>query len=227
MPTFELDLSCRIAQTYFNVKAADSVDMNIADKNTFKLKINADIKPTDKVGLILGPSGSGKTQLATRIYEDIAPYKIKSQESILDQFPHSVTYEDRIELLNGVGLTSVPCWVRPAFTLSNGQKYRAEVALSIANKSDPLVFDEWTSVVNREVAKVMSERIGKFIRQRERNAIFISCHYDITDWLQPDWVIDCKEQTFYRPTSFKKKALNLPYESAVKNLGTILSSFTI
>ena len=58
-----------------------------------------------------------------------------------------------------MGLSQVPCWVRPAFTLSNGQQARAKIALTLADNKDLAVIDEWTSVVDRTVAKVMSHAV--------------------------------------------------------------------
>ena len=96
----------------------------------------------------------------------------------------------------GVGLSAVPCWIRPAITLSNGQKERAEIALQMAREDKLVVIDEWTSVVDRTVGKIMSECIQKWARKSEKQVVLLSCHYDVFDWLQPDWVIDCNKQTY-------------------------------
>ena len=53
------------------------------------------------------------------------------------------------------------------------------------------VMDEFTSVVDRTVAKVGSAAIAKAVRGRPgRKFVAISCHNDIRDWLEPDWVVD-------------------------------------
>jgi ABC-type ATPase with predicted acetyltransferase domain len=115
---------------------------------------------------------------------------------IIDQFPAHMTYDECQQQLCSVGLTSVPCWIRPAYTLSNGQKFRAEVAIRVAVQSDLSIIDEWTSVVDRTVAKVMSHSIQKFARKSNRKIILLSCHADVIDWLQPDWIIDCNTDQF-------------------------------
>jgi energy-coupling factor transporter ATP-binding protein EcfA2 len=99
-------------------------------------------------------------------------------------------------MLCGVGLTSVPCWIRPVYTLSNGQKARAECALQMARKDGMIVIDEWTSVVDRTVAKVMSHCIQKHARKTGKRIVLLSCHYDVVEWLNPDWVIDANKQTY-------------------------------
>jgi GNAT superfamily N-acetyltransferase len=54
------------------------------------------------------------------------------------------------------------------------------------------VFDEFTSVVDRTVAKVCSAAIAKGIRRGSIPCRFVAvtCHYDVVDWLVPDWVVD-------------------------------------
>jgi GNAT superfamily N-acetyltransferase len=54
------------------------------------------------------------------------------------------------------------------------------------------VFDEFTSVVDRTVAKVCSAAIAKGIRRGRIPCRFVAvtCHYDVADWLEPDWVVD-------------------------------------
>ncbi len=54
------------------------------------------------------------------------------------------------------------------------------------------VFDEFTSVVDRDVAKVCSAAIAKGIRRGSLSCRFVAvtCHYDVADWLAPDWILD-------------------------------------
>jgi GNAT superfamily N-acetyltransferase len=65
----------------------------------------------------------------------------------------------------------------------------------------PLVaFDEFTSVVDRTVAKVSSAAVAKAIRGGTIACQFVAvtCHYDVTEWLAPDWVLDMATKTFSR-----------------------------
>jgi len=106
--------------------------------------------------------------------------------------------------LSGVGLTSVPCWIRPAYTLSNGQKARAEMALALNSKDEFIVIDEFTSVVDRTVAKVMSHSIQKYAQKFNKKIIILSCHFDIIEWLNPDFIIDCNEQSYLDRRSIRR-----------------------
>jgi len=63
-----------------------------------------------------------------------------------------------------------------------------------------VAFDEYTSVVDRNVARVVSAAIAKGIRKGTIGCRFVAvtCHYDVTEWLAPDWVIDMASSTFSR-----------------------------
>ena len=67
--------------------------------------------------------------------------------------------------------------------------------------------DEFTSVVDRTVAASCSVAISKYIRKKGLSKIILAtCHYDVVDWLEPDWIFDTangglnvgkkKDQTF-------------------------------
>src|SRR6202008_4119129 len=54
-----------------------------------------------------------------------------------------------------------------------------------------VVFDEFTSVVDRTVAKVCSAAIAKGIRRWGIPCRFVAvtCHYDVAGWFAPGWVL--------------------------------------
>ena len=54
--------------------------------------------------------------------------------------------------------------------------------------------DEYTSVVNRDVAKSMSFALQRYIRKHNIKVVIASCHYDIIEWLTPDWVYNLNKQ---------------------------------
>lgn len=197
MQSYHVELSCEIPDTFRTKMAANSLDIDVNKKSKHELKIDVDIDGDYSIGLIVGASGSGKTTLAKHIFgEDCFKEYLDLSKPVIDQFPKEMKYDDCAKLLSGVGLTSVPCWIRPAYTLSNGQKARAEAALSMVADTDYSVIDEWTSVVDRTVAKVMSHCVQKFTRRQGKKLILNSCHYDVVEWLDPDWIIDCNQQKF-------------------------------
>jgi GNAT superfamily N-acetyltransferase len=95
---------------------------------------------------------------------------------------------DIVALLSSVGFSSPPAWLRPFGVLSNGEQFRATVARALAESDELVVMDEFTSVVDRNVAQIGSAAIAKTVRARGGRFIASTCHYDVEEWLQPDWV---------------------------------------
>lgn len=139
------------------------------------------------IGVILGSSGSGKTTILKTCGEIRKPF-FDIDKPLISNFdwlePKNVTL-----LLTSMGLSSVPTWLRPFHTLSNGEQYRANLAylVSSAKDGEVILVDEYTSVVDRDVAKSMSFALQKYIRRENKRIILASCHYDILEWLMPDW----------------------------------------
>lgn len=151
-----------------------------------------------QVGLIVGPSGAGKSVLANKLW----PGKVRenwdwdNDKSIVDNFPEDLSTAEITNALTSVGLSSVPTWVRPYSTLSNGERFRADMARAIVESDDLTVVDEFTSVVDRQVAQVSSHCVQKSVRRTESKFVAVTCHYDVEDWLQPDWIYDVSTQKF-------------------------------
>jgi ABC-type lipoprotein export system ATPase subunit len=197
MQTYELTIASPVSTSFRCQRAADSLDIDSTKKSIHHFKVVADLSNDYQVGLIYGASGSGKTTLAKSIYgEDCFKVSVRPEVPIIDQLPKELSYDDCASLLAGIGLTSVPCWIRPVNTLSNGQRARAEAALAMSHTDSVILIDEWTSVVDRTVAKVMSHCIQKFARKFKKKVILLSCHNDVIEWLNPDWVIDCNTQQY-------------------------------
>jgi len=195
---FKLTLASPVATSFRATKAANSLDIDSEKKSIHNFEVKADLESPFNIGLIVGASGSGKTTLVKHIYGDKCFKEILDiNQPVIDQFPDSMSYDECAAMLCGVGLTAVPCWIRPAYTLSNGQRARAECALQMARDDiEMIVIDEWTSVVDRTVAKVMSHCIQKHARKTGKKIVLLSCHYDVIEWLNPDWVIDANKQEY-------------------------------
>lgn len=197
--TVEVVLQSPISDNFRCKMACDALDIDIKKKSVHRLFIeHINIPDKWNVALIYGASGSGKTTLAKKLFgEDVFKAVLDENEPIINQLPKEYTYDECAAILSGIGLNSVPCWVRPVKTLSNGQRARAEAALLMVQNNGIINIDEWTSVVDRTVAKAMSFCIQKFARKHNKQIILLSCHYDVLEWLLPDWLIDCNEQKFY------------------------------
>jgi len=56
---------------------------------------------------------------------------------------------------------------------------RVDIARAILMDKPIIVFDEFTSVVDREVAKISSYAIQKAVRRTNKQFIAVTCHYDV------------------------------------------------
>jgi GNAT superfamily N-acetyltransferase len=146
------------------------------------------------VGLIVGPSGAGKSSTARAIFPDtvVTGYDWSPDSAVVDAFPRELGVKDVISVLTAVGFSSPPSWLRPFCALSTGEQYRVTAARALAEAqaaTEPLVvLDEFTSVVDRQVAQVASHGIAQAARRARIQLVAVTCHYDVLDWLQPDWV---------------------------------------
>lgn len=77
---------------------------------------------------------------------------------------------------------------------------RSNERLSTGDGPPLVAFDEYTSVVDRQVAKIGSAALAKAIRTQRIPCRFVavSCHYDVAEWLEPDWVLDMADGSFQR-----------------------------
>jgi energy-coupling factor transporter ATP-binding protein EcfA2 len=143
------------------------------------------------IGLIVGASGSGKSTVGRHLFGDDFAESVTwpKKGTVIDGFSKSTPIKEVCSALSSVGFSSPPAWLRPFEVLSNGQKFRAEVARALTSDRDLVVIDEFTSVVDRDVAKIGSAAVSKAVRRGDKQLVAISCHYDVIEWLQPCWVL--------------------------------------
>jgi len=149
-----------------------------------------------KIGVVVGPSGSGKTSIGRSVWPDVGIYDgdfgWPKDAPIIDAIAPVGNFDDVAGALSAVGLGSVPAWLRPFHALSNGERFRAGLARIIAEGKEKVIIDEFTSVVDRQIAKIGASAFAKAWRRGAGKAILLSCHYDILDWIEPDWVFDTR-----------------------------------
>lgn len=75
-------------------------------------------------------------------------------ETIVDCIAPDGDFNAVIGALSAVGLGNVPAWLRPFPVLSNGEKFRAGLARLVCERLERAVVDEFTSVIDRQIAKV-------------------------------------------------------------------------
>lgn len=161
-----------------------------------------DVSEDWQIGLIVGPSGSGKTSIGSKIFPDSGIYDLYSNwavdKPIIDAIVPDGDFNQVTKAFVSVGLGDVPAWLRPFHVLSNGEQFRAGLARLICEHPENTVVDEFTSVIDRQVAKVGAAAFAKSWRKGKGKIVLLSCHYDIIEWLQPDWVYDTREARLSR-----------------------------
>ena len=95
---------------------------------------------------------------------------------------------------------------------------RVDIARALCLEQPLVVFDEFTSVVDREMAKVSAFAINNAVRRSKKRFIAVSCHYDIVDWLDPDWVF-CSDSIEFSRKKENGRPLNSKSIGAANKLG--------
>jgi hypothetical protein len=180
-------------QTARVIQVSSLFDIPAGEKLSHHL--DADLPVEDKpwnVGLVVGPSGSGKSSLAKELWPGalLGEQKWSPDGALIDDFPSGMGIKEVIALLSAVGLSTIPSYLRPYRTLSTGEQFRASIARAMAENDGLVVVDEYSSVVDRQIARVASHALAKTVRRTARQLIAVSCHFDLTEWLQPDWTYD-------------------------------------
>lgn len=193
-----IDKSIEPSKAYASERTRGLYNVDVEDGSSFRLDAELPVEASDwQVGVVVGPSGSGKTSIAQALNEhgwsEWRPSFEYDGDSkpIIEVLTEGGTYAKATASLAAVGLGSVPSWLRPYHVLSNGEQFRASLADLLLADDAKVYIDEFTSVLDRQVAKVGAGAFAKAWRRQEgRQAILITPHYDILDWVQPDWYLD-------------------------------------
>lgn len=187
----------------FNSYRAERVKslFNVETGANFTLEAELDVESAPwQIGVIVGPSGSGKTSLGRALWGPQALWAPAwpADAPVIEAITPAGSFDDVTAALSSVGLGSVPTWLRPFPVLSNGEQFRANLARLIAEAPAQVVLDEFSSVVDRQIAQIGAGAFAKAWRRTQGRAVLLSCHYDVLDWLQPDWVFDTATGQFLR-----------------------------
>lgn len=183
----KIKLETQIVNDEYTQYVYDTFDIQDRSKTEVIVEYNLNtLEEFDwNIGVIIGGSGSGKTTILKQLGELVEP-TFDNSKALISNFEF-LSPQEATRLLSSMGLSSVPTWLRPYDKLSNGEQYRARLSYLVAKSNEVVVIDEYTSVVDRDVAKAMSFALQKYIRKTNKKIIVASCHYDILEWLMPDW----------------------------------------
>lgn len=171
-----------------------------------------------QIGAVVGPSGSGKTSLGSRLGSFYSPAWPKDRP-IIDAIAPRGDFNAATAALSAVGLGSVPAWLRPFHVLSNGEQFRSTLARLVADRpAGTAVLDEFTSVVDRQIARVGAAAFARAWRRGPGQVVVLSCHHDMLDWLQPDWVLDTGTGQFTGDRLWRRPPLTLTIRRVARTL---------
>lgn len=211
MQSFDILKEVDIKRTPRLMQMEGMFDVSPSQKSQEQWTVHLDLPGVWNIGLIVGPSGSGKTTVAREIFGQhmAQAWSWPDDKSLLDGFPTGMSIKEIVDLLSSVGFSSPPSWVRPFHVLSNGEQFRVNMARTLAEMKDLAAVDEFTSVVDRTVAQIGSAAIAKTVRRRNQKFIAVSCHYDIAEWLEPDWIYEPATDTLTVGRSLQRPKIKL------------------
>jgi len=214
-PVFET----RIETDEFTKAISEALDYNFEGLSSFQGWEKPIVPPSFGIGLIIGPSGSGKSLLLREFGEEES-VSWKPKKAIVSHFENP---NDAIERLMAVGLNSVPSWCRPFHVLSNGEQFRANLARKLKSGA---VIDEFTSVVDRNVAKAAATATRRYVDKAGiKNLVLASCHEDILSWLRPDWYFDTATGILHDGRSLRRPEIKLRIYPSQKQVWEMFSSY--
>lgn len=180
-----------------------------------------------QVGLIVGPSGAGKSTIARQMFGEERRPEWPIDRSVIDCFDPALSVEDVTSACSAVGFNTIPAWLRSYGTLSNGERFRVDLARVLSEPHDGIRWmDEFTSVVDRQVAQIGSYAVAKYIRRRpETQFVAVGCHFDVIDWLQPDWVLEPATMTFTWRSLQRRPGVDIEIKRAPRSLWSLFAPY--
>jgi putative transport-related protein len=184
-----------------------------------KIVLNEYVLPEELEGITLinGYSGSGKSVFLRQYINTYHHYKTFDEpedgtQPVINLIGNTI--EEAFEYLGAVGLSEAFIYITSYNNLSEGQKMRFKIAKLLESGSRYIYFDEFLSNVDRKTARIIAYNIQKWLRKKKINAIFATCHSDLTDYLLPDNLVEIEKCGLYRKktlicnTNLKDNILN-------------------
>jgi ABC-type ATPase with predicted acetyltransferase domain len=144
---------------------------------------------------ITGPSGAGKSILLRELERSVpasdsvnlARIELPSDRTLIDCIDGDLLTS--LRTLSTTGLNDVFCVLNHPRNLSEGQKYRFQLAMALAAEKKFVFADEFCSNLDRITAAVISYNLHKFAKQTGVTFILASSHDDILLDLAPDVLV--------------------------------------
>ena len=150
--------------------------------------------------LLTGPSGSGKSSVLEAVAEKLGDVawvgrgRFPGGKAIVDAVAPRRPLATALRVLTACGLGEPRLWVRRFADLSDGERFRTELARSIgaalgAPNPRPIMCDEFTGILHRRLAKAVAHNVRKLVTREGLILVVATTHEDIVPDLQPDVVV--------------------------------------
>jgi hypothetical protein len=134
MPSVDVVVNCPVHDSFRVQQVAGMFDVPLTEKASERFQVELpDANEDWQIGLIVGPSGSGKSTIARRAFAerlyDSAEWPV--DRAVIDGFG-DLPVRNVVDLFTAVGFGSPPSWVKPYHVLSNGERFRCDLARALA-----------------------------------------------------------------------------------------------
>lgn len=148
-----------------------------------------------QIAYITGPSGSGKSVLLREFFKNfndknkinIDDIPLPNDKTCVDCFDNG--FLETLRNLSCAGLTDVFCVLNSPANLSDGQKYRYQIAKAITSDKQFIFADEFCSQLDRITAAVICHNLRKFATKTGKTFILASAHDDLLADLLPEVIV--------------------------------------
>lgn len=194
------------ARAMFGVVGSGGVPPNAAG---LARKLDDALLP-GQIALVTGPSGSGKTSVLRALEQGLDPAihtavravpPARNDLALVDLFRGGL--ESSLRLLSRVGLADATILGRAADALSEGERWRAGLALAMERAVDAdrcfttIIADEFASMLDRPAALCLSRAVRRWVSRVDELFVRVVCataHGDVREALRPEVVVEVSSE---------------------------------